>query len=367
MPAQSQERIVQAGPLDYVAAVARLRPGDRLQLSPGRYEKGLVLHGMQGLPQAPIVIEGAADGGTVFLARAGRNTVSIKDAAYLVVRRLSLQGDHLDADAVKCEGRARFAHHIVLEQLRIRDHDGNQSTVGISTKCPAWNWTIRDNLIVGVGTGLYLGDSDGTAPFVAGTIVGNRISRSLGYNLQIKHQVARPPLAAMPMQPQTTRIAGNAFAKSENSSTGHWARPNVLLGAFPDSGPGSQDRYLVEGNLFDGNPSEALFQAEGHVVFRDNRAFNPHGDGILLQPHRGQVKRAVVEGNTVAAFGHALQISPEVDPARVTLRNNLIYGVASFAGLDAAVNVMRPYEPDTVERLRGAQGGAGTRPGSPAD
>ena len=89
---------------------------------------------------------------------------------------------------MKSERQARYAHHITLENLLIRGHGNNQQTVGISTKCPAWNWVIRGNTIIGAGTGMYLGDSDGSAPFVAGVIERNLIVDTIGYNLQIKHQ-----------------------------------------------------------------------------------------------------------------------------------------------------------------------------------
>lgn len=64
-----------------------------------------------------------------------------------------LDGRDLPVDAVKAEGHADWAHHITLENLliRVRGHGNNQQTVGISTKCPAWGWVIRDNEIIGAG------------------------------------------------------------------------------------------------------------------------------------------------------------------------------------------------------------------------
>src|SRR4030095_13069256 len=103
------------------------------------------------------------------------NTVSIVDSHHVVLSDLELDGRDLPVDAVKAEGHARFAHHIPLENLVIRRHGNNQQNVGISTKCPAWNWVIRGNTIIGAGTGMYLGGSDGSAPFVAGIIEGNLV------------------------------------------------------------------------------------------------------------------------------------------------------------------------------------------------
>src|SRR5262249_5346580 len=162
------------------------------------------------------------------------------------------------------EGHAAFAHHITLERLTIRGHGNNQQIVGISTKCPAWNWTIRGNTIVGAGTGMYLGDSNGSAPFVAGLIERNVVVDSTGYSLQIKHQVARPEVPGMPAGRNTTVIRHNVFAKP-NSRAPEAARPSVLVGHFPREGRGADDHYVIYGNFFYQNRNEALFQGEGNV------------------------------------------------------------------------------------------------------
>src|SRR5690606_9684365 len=107
-------------------------------------------------------------------------------------RGLKLDGRNLPVDAVKAEHGRALVHHIVLEDLLIVGHGESQNIIGISTKAPAAFWTIRNNLIIGAGNGMYLGDSDGTAPFVAGRIEGNVILDTIGYNLQIKQQGPRP-------------------------------------------------------------------------------------------------------------------------------------------------------------------------------
>ena len=76
---------------------------------------------------------------------------------------------------------------------------GNQQVVGISTNgAPTWNWTIRGNTIIGAGTGMYLGNSDGANPFVAGVIERNVVRDTIGYNLQIKHQAPWPGISGCP-------------------------------------------------------------------------------------------------------------------------------------------------------------------------
>ena len=79
-------------------------------------------------------------------------------------------------DGVKAEGTAgNWAHHVTIEKLNIVNYGVDQQAVGISTKCPAWNWIIRSNIIIGAGTGMYLGNSSGNMPFVNGIIENNLI------------------------------------------------------------------------------------------------------------------------------------------------------------------------------------------------
>jgi hypothetical protein len=315
---------IAATPSDYRAAVSRLQPGDELRLQPGRYLHGLSIHGLNGLPGQPIVIAGPRAGEpAVFTGVAGRNTVSIKDASHVVIRDLVLDGAGLPVDAVKAEGTSRFAHHITLERLTIVNHNHNQQIVGISSKCPAWNWVIRGNTIVGAGTGMYLGNSDGSAPFVAGLIEDNLVADTLGYNLQVKHQKHR---VGMPGDAAATIIRRNVFSKARGGSAGAMARPNVLLGHLPAEGPGRDDRYLVYGNLFYQNPDEALLQAEGNVAVYSNIFRNDFGDGLRFVPHKGRPREVLAAYNTVVAAGRGIQVAG-ADPGY----SQRVFGNAVFA------------------------------------
>ncbi|RFC37666.1 MAG: parallel beta-helix repeat (two copies) [Candidatus Nitrotoga sp. SPKER] len=156
--------IVTANADNYRELLTRLKPGNTLVLQPGVYKKGLPVHQLHGNKDKPVIIMGPSNGPLpVFSARLGHNTISIINASYIVIRNLELDGQGIAVDGIKCEGNADWAHHITLENLVIKGHGNNQQTVGISTKCPAWNWIIRNNTILGAGTGIYLGNSDGNA------------------------------------------------------------------------------------------------------------------------------------------------------------------------------------------------------------
>lgn len=336
-----------AGPEDYRDRLGRLNPGDRLLLEGGDYRLGLKLHNLSGKVGEPIVIE-AADPAVPprFIARPRANTVSLLNVRHLVLRHLELDGRNLAVDAIKAEGHSQYADFVTLEHLYIHDHAASQQNVGISTKCPAFGWVVRANRIDRVGTGLYFGDSDGSDAFVGGVIESNRITHTTGYNLQIKHQTSRP--SPHPGRYDTV-IRYNLFSKRD-AVPGPGARPNVLLGHVPLSGGGSQDRYLVYGNLFLHNPSEALLQAEGRVAVYDNVFINGHGDAIHVQPHNDVPRDMALFSNTVLASGAGIQVrSGSAAAYHQRVVANAVAAGVPLTGGEAAYNVTMAYRPEWLD------------------
>jgi hypothetical protein len=336
-----------AGAENYRDYLRRLQPGDRLLLEAGDYRQGLPLRNLSGRDDQPIVIEAANPAAPPrFIAQAHANTVSLVDVRHLVLRHLELDGRNQPVDAVKAEGNSRYADFVTLEDLYIHDHAASQQNVGISTKCPALGWRVAHNRIERVGTGMYFGNSNGQDPFVGGVIEGNRISRTLGYNLQVKHQKARPPEFA---GRHDTLIRHNVFDK-QDAQPGPQARPNVLLGHWPPAGAGSEDRYLVYGNLFLHNPSEALFQAEGRVAAYDNVFINGSGDAIHIQPHNDVPRDMAIFSNTLLASGTGIQVRQAEGAAwRQRVIANVVSAATPVRGGEAAHNVTLGYRPDLLE------------------
>lgn len=303
-------RTVEVDPGNYREAVRGLRPGDRLELAPGVYRGGLDLRGIQGTEKQPIVIAGPRGeaGSATFVGQDGRNTVRFEDSAHIELRRLELDGRSANANGIVAEAEGTFTHNITLANLRIRNYDISQGSTAVTTRSAAWDWTIRDNEIRGVGTGLYLGQPDGEAPFIGGVIEGNHIAETLGYNAQIKHQNERAMVEGMPTNRRDTVIRDNTFSKAEGGNSGDGARPNLLVGHWPERGPGANDRYLIYGNLFYENPHERLFQGEGHVALYNNAFVNRDGDGVVLGPHNDVPKEIRILRNTVVARGFGIRL-----------------------------------------------------------
>ena len=345
-----------ATPSNYLGLLRKLLPGDTLMLAPGRYREGLPLRDINGAAGNAIVISGSRDAPSTLVARADANTISIANSSYIEIRELVLDGDGQLVDAIKAEGNSSWAHNITLDGLKIHNYGADQQLVGISTKCPAWGWVIRNNVIIGAGTGMYLGQSDGSAPFFAGIIEHNLIVDSIGYNVQIKHQRPRPRIDGMPEDKSMTIIRYNVFAKSANSSRGAMARPNLLVGHWPPSGPGAEDVYAIYGNFFYQNPTEALFQGEGNLAFYSNVLVNTHGDAINIQPHNAVPRRIDVLHNTVLATNIGIRVSGG-DPAHAQrVMANAVFASTPIVGgeqnanrtgllADAAEHLVEPLAP----------------------
>lgn len=321
------------GPDDYLAALERLQPGDTLALQAGEYG-WLPVHDIVGTAEAPIHIAGPESGTpAVIRGRRGKNIVSIANSKHVTIRNLHIDGTEArNGDGVKAEGNSRFAHYITLSNLVIENLTDHQQVVGISTKCPARGWIVRENEIRNAGTGMYFGRSNGNAPFVGGLIEHNLVTGSIGYALQIKHQEPRPTDVELPTGRSMTVVRHNVFAKDDRSSTGRRARPNVLLGHFPESGPGSSDRYAVYGNLFYNNPTERLFQGEGDIALYDNLFVNPAGDALAIQPHHGDPRRIAIFHNTIVARDTGIWFRKTERTELALVRGNAVLAGRPFSG-----------------------------------
>ncbi|MBZ0114776.1 MAG: hypothetical protein K8J08_20105 [Thermoanaerobaculia bacterium] len=343
----TQGTTIPATPATYLGLLGTLGPGDTLQLAAGTYTGGLPLDGITGQPQDCVIIEGPSGWPPTarLVATQSNNTVNIIDSRYLVLRNLEIDGtgDTVSADGVKLSGDASFGDHITLENLFIHDHDLFQGTVGISTKAPAWNWVIRNNVIENCGTGLYLGNSNGEEEFVNSLIEYNLIRDTIGYNAQIKHQNGRATGLGIPADGQTI-IRHNVFSKIDNSSGGADARPNLLVGHWPLSGPGSNDDYLIYGNFFYQNATaiEPLFQGEGNIIFYGNLLINDFGDAVRFKAHNDQPRRIRAFQNTVVATGVGLLVSSPHPSFSQELTGN-----AAFAGTPLSGGTQSDNSSDT--------------------
>jgi len=324
--------VIQADPSDYKSKLGQLQPGDILELAAGDYTQGLSLS-VRGTAGAWITVRSAdASDPAVILGRDNNNTAELWNCSYLALEDLRFDG--LDIDGVFAVsakgGSANLTHNIRVEGCTIVNHGAHQYTVGISTKIPTWGWIVRGNRILGAGTGMYLGNSNGQEPFVAGIIENNLIYDAEGYCMQIKHQFSRPSIAGMPTSPQVTIIRHNVFIKTDRPS-GVGDRPSLLLGAVPQSGTGSEDLYEVYGNFFYDNPREFHMQAEGRVSIHDNVFVDSPGGAINLGNHNLTLRLAHVYNNTIHGVNRGIWLRHTPDQDAICV-GNAVFADSPFYG-----------------------------------
>jgi MYXO-CTERM domain-containing protein len=344
---------VSADPSTFQAALGTLKPGDTLHLAAGTYPH-LTVSDRNGTAASPIVVEGAAGGATVIEGDASHNTVEIVRSSYLVVRGLTVDSKGIDGvfGVSAKDGATNVVHHVTIEKCHFVGQNANQQTVAISTKTPTWGWILRANVIDGAGTGLYLGNSDGSYPFVAGVIEGNVIRNTIGYNGQIKFQTAWPTGLGLPTGPNRTVVRNNVFIKNDQPSP-DGDRPNLLIGGGPTAGPGSTDLYEIYGNFFFHNPREALLQVAGRVTIHDNVFVDASSPAIVAQNHDVPLAMARIYHNTIytknggihfgsaatessLVMGNLVFAATPVDGTIGTTRDNLVDAFANAASYVAS-------------------------------
>jgi hypothetical protein len=323
LPAPAWSTLYQGTPSNYRSLADQLQAGDTLMLAAGAYQP-LRVYGRNGTPSAWIVIRGTGNPSqTVINGDPGYNTVQIDASSYVAIENLRIDGRGYDVDGINCKDA--IAHDIRIEGCTLVGLANNQGTVAISTKETVWNWTIRNNSILDPGTGIYLGNSGGDAPFISGVIEGNFIRNPIGYCMEIKHQLPYSLVAGMPAGPNRTIIRNNVFQKDDRPSEAG-DRPNLLVGPFPTSGPGASDLYEIYGNFLLNNPRESLFQGSGRMTIHDNLLVGAgSGSGALyLTDHNGALSYATVYNNTI--YGDGIGIAFVTPPRSYGLATgNLVF------------------------------------------
>jgi len=325
---------IKANPSNYRKLLPTLKPGDTIHLAPGRYSR-LYITGLNGTPTAWITIKGPTSGPPALIAgESDYNTVEIMNSSFLAIENLRIDSLGIpSAFGISAKGgNGNRTHDIRIEGNILVGQNADQETLGISTKTPTWGWIIRNNQILGAGTGVYLGNSDGMQPFVNGLIENNLIKDTIGYNMEIKDQISIPAIPGVPTEPTSTIIRNNVFVKDDRPSP-VGDRPNLLVGAFPNSGTGSLNLYEIYGNFFFHNHREALFQGSGRISLHDNIFVDgPHDyPAVVLMRQNFPLKVAYVYNNTVYTTERGIHFgTAALDKDAVV--GNLVFGSAPITG-----------------------------------
>jgi hypothetical protein len=162
-------------------------------------------------------------------------------------------------------------------------------------------------------------------------------------------------VAGIPAGDGSTIIRRNVFIKGDNACDPSLCRPNLLVGGFPDTGTGANDRYEIYGNLFFHNPHESLFQASGRVTIHDNIFVDANTNAVLLQNHDLPLKQAFVYNNTVYTNSNGINFSSAASQGSASV-GNLVFATTPLAGAPA----------DQRDNITGAVAEAATYVNSPS-
>jgi hypothetical protein len=325
---------VKADPSNYHNLLAELKPGDTMILAPGQYGP-LTIKGINGTADAWITITGPTSGEPALIAgEPDSNTVEIVNSSFVAIEHLRINSRGIPgAFGISAKGGGQNrTHDIRIEGNILVGQNGSQQTDGISTKIPTWGWIIRNNQILQAGTGIYLGNSDGSQPFVHGLIENNLIAYTIGYNMEIKDQNSIPEIPGMPTEATSTIIRNNVFIKDDAPSP-DGDRPNLLVGGFPSSGIGSLNRYEIYGNYFFHNHREALFQGSGRISLHDNIFVDGPADyaAVVLRRQNFPLYLAYVYDNTIYTTGKGIYFgTPALTGDAAT--GNLVFASLPISG-----------------------------------
>ncbi len=339
------QNIINANSSNYVSLVSNLQPGETLLLEAGSYNNLLRITSLNGEPGNPIIIMGPESGPrAVLLGQLNTNTVELRNSSYVELRNLEINCQYISSGVIS----KTVNHHITLENLYIHSFSDHQQTVGIAANHDvSWNWIIRNNVITDGGTGIYLGDSDGDSQFINGIIENNLIYDTIGYNMEIKHQIPRPTnIPGMPTGKSVTIIRNNVFSKANNSSGGIMARPNLLVGHFPTSGSGTHDEYHIYGNFLNQNPYEPLFQGEGNIAFYNNLLVNSLDSAyaaIYIRPHHDLPKKIRIFNNTVVSKNRGIFVSGGDPSFQQIVIGNAVFSDIPISAADQRDNIFDSY------------------------
>jgi hypothetical protein len=340
-------RSLQGDPSNYRNLVNGLQPCDTLTLAAGTYTTELRITNLNGTASQHIVIKGPDTGPRpLFLGNPVSNVVEISNSSYVELKNIDINAQNLGGDGVNFKG---LAHDVILDNLSLRGLSDDQGTVAISANhAPSWNITIRNCVITDAGTGMYLGNSDGNNQFLSGLIENNLIHDTIGYNIQIKQQNPLPTnIAGLPLTTTRTIIRDNVFSKANDASGGSLARPNLLVGHAPLSGPGQDNFFEIYGNFFYQNPVEALFQGEGNFALYDNLFFNSMNSGtpaIAIQAHQDRPRNVRVFNNTVVTVNTGISLTGGSPSYAQKVIGNAVFSPSPIQAADQFGNITDTYQ-----------------------
>jgi hypothetical protein len=284
------------------SAIARLQPGDRIEIAAGRYSIaarfGIAL---TGTAKAPIWITAQTSAQVVITRHdASQNTLNVDFARYVVLQGLEVTGGDTAVKLYDCE-------HLWLDGCHV--HHCGGVAIAANSAHTAFLTITRNEVhdTAGSGEGMYLGANNGQFVTHDSLIATNHVYRcggSQGDGIELKQGS------------YNNRIAGN-----EVHDTNY---PCILV-----YGTAGREPNLVEHNVCY-RSNDNVLQVQGEAIVRNNALFGG-GIGFHSHDHQGQSRDLVFVHNTVLTTGRGANLQSWSGRPGMVFANNVIYSSSGSA------------------------------------
>ncbi|MEM9587270.1 MAG: right-handed parallel beta-helix repeat-containing protein [Planctomycetota bacterium] len=294
----------QVNGLALMRAVERLRPGDRLEIAPGRYSVAAKWSvNLRGTKQAPIwiVAKSKDEPPTITRPDALQNVMTVGERSttqYVCFRHLELTGGSTLIRFYDC-------HHLWLDQCHLH-HSGAEGVTANSRDTSHLFITsnhfhdfVHPNA---TGEAMYLGANHGKAVMSYSVIANNHVHDcrgTQGDGIEVKQGSHH------------NWIIGNHVHDTNY--------PCII--AYGTSGNGIN---LIERNVCY-RSNDNVMQMQGEAIVRNNLVMAPRGTGFASTDHQGKSRGLSLIHNTILAKGRAVNLISWNGRDGMFLVNNVLY------------------------------------------
>lgn len=277
------------------AAIARLQPGDRLEVDAGRYSIaarfGITLDGGE---TAPIWIVGAP-GAVLTRPDTQQNTVNVDRARFLVLQGFEITGGDTAVKLYDCADLWFDRCHV---------HDCNGVAVAANSQDTARLWLTRNEIHDTAGSGgegMYLGANDGQFITHHSVVAENHVYRcggSQGDGIELKQG-----------------SYANRIVANDVHDTNY---PCILV-----YGTAGREPNVVERNVCY-RSNDNVMQVQGEAIVRNNLLCGGV-IGFESHDHQGQSRDLSVVHNTILTDGRGASLQAWNGRPGMVFANNVVY------------------------------------------
>lgn len=286
------------------AMLGSLRPGDRLEIGPGRYsfERKLDIR-LEGTRKAPIWIVGADPERLPVITRpdARQNVLNVGEGAktaFVAFRHLELTGGSTLIRFYDC-------HHIWLDRCHL--HHAGHEGITTNTRDTSYLFITRNHFHDftnpgATGEAMYLGANHGKVAMSYSVIAGNHVHHcggKQGDGIEVKQGSHH------------NWIVGNHVHDTNY--------PCILV-----YGTGGEGINVVERNVCYRSNDNTL-QVQGEAIIRNNLLMAGKGAGLASTDHQGKTTNLTVVHNTIISRRRGANLSSWNDRRGMVFANNVVY------------------------------------------